>query len=436
MSDVDYIREVIGDRDAIEWFTDAREGEDTIAGPADVWLVTEDGSVTWGWTIAPIPVEVAGRRFRRFRHPDGWAVLVDADEPEQVHADTPLTLHTAGDVAVTVPTGSPPGAGDAYTLAKASSQTAGYDIRPGWTTDRVSEVLALWIEAYLGETVDVRHRAATQGEAAEMARLAGEVEEPQLDEGPMGFDDELADLVGGVDDVFWFQGDLTWPDLDEAEAFRDRVDVRMRHAEGGDSWLASIEPIDDRGGSARRLPDGGLVVLDPDDPTSIRLEWDRRIIAISRQTTGFEPAGNAAPLDRAPSTEQWEELRRVLSEHDDCMLIEAPAWSEGRVAAALSEWASAWTGADVRFVYDFDDPVVQAAIAANDALAEAEPPPPSIRTGTVQRCAHTDEPISPLEEPIPCGARATAYYSEGDAMVMVCNEHTPAGVKTTTLLRA
>lgn len=436
MSDLDYIREVIGDRTRIEWFTDARHGSGNLAGPANLWLLTSEGTVTWGWNIAPIPVDPGERRFRRFRHADGWAILTDSDEPEQIHADTPVTLHTVGNVAVAVPAGTAPGAGDAYTMTKASTESADYSMDPAWPIERVSAALSLWIAAQLGLEVEADHREATDEELAAMAELVGVGGEPDIDGDPLGFDDEIADLVGSLDEVFWFQADLTWPDPAEAEAFRDRIDVRMRHAEGGDSWLASIEPLDDRPGSVRRLVDGGLALLDPDDPTSIRLEWDRRIVAVSRQTTGFEPAGNAAPLSEAPTTEQWEELRRVLSEHDDCVLIEAPAWSEGRVAAALSEWAMAWAGAETEFIYDFEDPAVQGAIEANDLLADTEPPPISIRTGTVQRCGHADEPISPLEEPIACGARATAYYSEGDGMVMVCDDHVPEGVRTTTLLRA
>ncbi|MDX1449133.1 MAG: hypothetical protein R3246_08740, partial [Acidimicrobiia bacterium] len=396
-----------------------------------------EGNALRGWRLSPIPVDPGNRRFRRFRHPDGWVMLTDADDPEALfaipHHDAHLVLDDRGGVvhAVVVPPGASPGSGDAYSLSKAAAGPNRYEIAPAWPVSFVSEVLSLWSQVFL-DTEEIRysHHPADRPPPAEEP----EPMEP-VDTDPLGHDEELAAILGDYDDIFWFQADLTWPDRDDAEAFRDRVDVRVRD-EGFDTWLLSIEPMDGGPGSRRTLADGGVVVLDPDDPSSIRLEHDRMVLAVSVQQTGFEPAGVAVPLGEAPGTDQWEELRRVQGEHEGSIVIHAPAWSEQRVSLALTEWALAWTGPEPRFIYDFDDPVSQAAIEANNRLENAAPAARSVRTATRQVCSHTAEAQVPFEEPLPCGRPATAYYLRDDTPVLVCDEHEPPGVKTTTLLRA
>jgi hypothetical protein len=439
--DPSYLLEVIADRDEIEWFSPGFRREGFLAGPADVYLRTAEGVVTWGWSVEPVPVDAAGRLFRRFRHPEGWVMLTDADDPESILIHATAELHVVAEpdgeirTTVAVDAGSSPSAGDAYTLQKAADDGAEYRLEPGWPTGAVSSALSLWCESFLEQEVAFVAREATPEESDAIAALVGEPEEIVTDADPLGHDEEVAAMIEGYDDIFWFQPDLTWPDAEDAEAFRDRVDVRLRD-EGVDTWLLSVQPIDDAPGSIRLLPDGAEMVLDPSDPTIIRLAWDRLVLAVSVQETGFEPAGVAVPLGKAPATDQWEELRRVQGEHEGSLIIHAPAWSESRVSQALSEWATAWTGLSPRYVYDFDDPVPQAAIEANNLLEQAVPAPRSIRTATRQLCGHTDPVVARHEEPFPCGLPAIAYYREGDAMVLVCDAHAPPGVKLTTLLRA
>lgn len=439
--DPTYLLEVIADRPAVEWFSPATQTEGFLTGPADIYLRTADGVVTWGWSIEPVPVDPRGRSFRRFRHPDGWAMLTDADDPESMLLAATAELHvaTAGNGravhAVAVDTGAVPSAGDAYSLQKATDGAGEYRLEQAWPLGRVSEALALWCEAFLETSVMFTARRPSEEDLEAIAILVEEPDDEITDADPLGHDEEVAAIIEGYEDIFWFQADLTWPDRDDNEAFRDRIDVRIRE-EGRDTWLLSIESIDDSPGSVRALDDGGTMVLDPDDPNTIRLEWDRIVLAVSLQNTGFEPAGVAVPIGTAPGTDQWEELRRVQAEHPDSIVIHAPAWSETRVSLALTEWATAWTGLAPRFVYDFDDPVSQAAIEANNALEHAAPAAGSVRTATRQLCAHTAQVIAQHEEPLPCGLPATAYYRDGDTMILVCDSHAPPGVKLTTLLRA
>jgi hypothetical protein len=435
--DPTHLSDVIAGRDRLVWFS-AGLHDDHLAGPADVYLTTADGEVIPGWRIEPVPVDAGGRRFRRFRHPDGWLLLTDAEDPGSIFVPSTVDLHTVEGAAVryslSVESGGTPGPGEAYELEKAAGRGT-YRLFHGWQADRVSQALSLWCEVFLGTEVSFTSRPPTAEEVAMIPRPGDAPHEDASDSTPLGQDEEIAEILAGYDDVFWFQADLTWPDREDAEAFRDRIDVRMRD-EGVDTWLLAIEPLDGTPGSSRVLPDGGQVVLDPADPTVVRLEFDRTVLAVSVQETGFEPAGVAVPLGSAPGTDQWDELRRVRTEHGGSVVIHAPAWSEARVALALREWARAWTGLEPRFVYDFDDPIPQAAIDANNALEDSAPAARSIRTSTRQTCSHTDDPRSPYEVPIPCGLPATAYFLDEGEPVLVCDEHSPSGVKLTTLLRA
>lgn len=441
MTDFDpaYIVAVVGGRTSVDWFTPTATSAGAIAGPADVYLTTVDGTVTWGWAVAPIPIDGGGRRFRRFDHPDGWVMLTDADDPEQIFLPASLDVHTVTggptDVALAVPAGTVPGPGDAYTLHKAAAHGAAYRLDQGWEPEAVSAALRLWLAVFAEHEVPFEWRSATDEETQAIERLLGEPEPVLVDDGPLGRDDELAEVLAGVDDVFWMQGELTWPDRADREAFRDRIDVRVRDRDGTDTWLVSVEPLP-RSGSRRILPSGGVILLDPEDPTVLGLEWDRLVLAVSRHGTGHEPAGVAVPSGEAPGPDQWDELRRVLGGETAAVLTHAPAWSEERVAEALTTWAAAWAGTAPAFVYDFDDPVAQAGIEANDALGDAEPESPSVRTATRQVCGHSDDPSSPYEVPLACGRPATAYYRDGEAVRLVCDEHVPDGVRLTTLLRA
>jgi hypothetical protein len=441
MFDPTYIAEVLAGRAQVEWITASRQTDDFVTGPSDIYVQTADGTVTWGWSFEPIPVDPEGRRFRRFRHPDGWAMLTDWDDPETIFLPAATEIHTVTDpsgailYSLAIEAGSAPGSGDAYSLQKAADGGGTYKLDVAWRLESVSKALALWCEIFLGSSVEFVGRAPTPEERDAIESL---IEEPETvvshNNDPLGHDDEIAALIEGYDDVFWFQADLSWPDRDDNEAFRDRIDIRIRDSEGVDTWLLSVEPLDETTG--RLLEDGGLVVFDAEDPSVMKVDWDRMVLAVSVQQTGFEPAGVAVALGAGPGTEQWEELRRVRLENPDSVIIHAPAWSETRISLALTEWASAWTGAAPRFVYDFDDPVSQAAIEANNLLESAAPAARSIRTATRQTCVHTDDVISPHENPLPCGVAATAYYRSGDEMVLVCDAHSPAGVKLTTLLRA
>jgi hypothetical protein len=443
MENAHYLDEVIGGRDRIEWFTDAPTADDAVAGPADVYLRTESGDVTWGWAIEPVPLDPGERTFRRLRHPDGWAFLVDADDPELIAVDAPLDVHTVAGgptgVAVVLSHGSVPDMGSALDLARASHQAPGarYTLSPGWPLDHVSDALGVWIAAMLGREVEVVHRDADESDLESIRGLTAGVDSGiETSNEPPGFDEEILELLEPWESLVWFQSDLSWPDEAGRAAFRDRVDVRARDESGAVNWLAVIEPPS---GDEDLVwwpgPDGSPVGFDPFDPSRIILGFDRVVLAVSRQSDGYEPSGVAVPVGQAPSTEQWASLRAAL--HDDAILTYAPAWGEDAVSDALSVWAEAWSGLDLEFEYDFEDPAVAAVQDANDALAETPPLAPSIRTATASRCAHRAEPSGPFEDPLPCGRRATHYFTDaGGDIVAVCEEHVPPGVKATALLRA
>src|SRR5690606_14810248 len=144
--------------------------------------------------------------------------------------------------AVAVEAGAAPSPGDAYTLQKTSDESAEYRLEPAWPVATVSAALGVWCEAYLEREIEFTFRAPTSAEVDAIAELVGAPEDPEIDTEPLGHDAEVAALVEGYEVIFWFQPDLTWPDRDDDEAFRDRVDVRIR-AEGVDTWLLSVEPI-------------------------------------------------------------------------------------------------------------------------------------------------------------------------------------------------
>lgn len=433
---IDALRDAIADRDEVEWFSPAHQSDGHIAGPAEVHVLDSDGTPIPGWRVEPIPVEPGGRRYRRFRAPDGWVMLTEAATPTTLFLVPTVDLHTVASVdgivvtSAAVDAGSAPSSGDAYTLEKANVAGTAYRLSPAWSLDAVSAALSLWCASFLDR--EVAFVAMPPAEESPEFASPDPVDEPA---GATEVDPEIAEIISGYDDVFWFQADLSWPDKDDAEAFRDRIDVRMRD-EGYDTWLASVEPIDDRPGIARTLEDGGRVLLDPEDAGSIRLEYDRLVLAVNVQDTGFEPAGVSVPLGTAPTVEQWEELRRVRGEHQGSVVISTPGWSEHRVGAALTVWADTWAGARPRFVYDFDDPVSQAAIEANNRLEHTPTQTRSVRTAVRQICGHTEAGTARFEIPLPCNQPATAYYMDGDAVVLVCDTHAPDDVRLTTLLRA
>lgn len=440
-----YLDEVIGAREHVEWFTDATIADDAVAGPVDVYLRTETGDVTWGWAVEPIPLDPGERTFRRLRHPDGWAFFVDADDPELIAVDAPVDVHavTGGpsDVTVVLARGGIPDMGSALDLARASREhsDAGYVLAPGWPLEDVSGALQVWIAAMLERDVVVTHRPADDADLESIRRLAEDDDtgsEPSHE--PPGFDEEILELLEPWESLVWFQSDLSWPDSDGRAAFRDRVDVRARDEDGAVNWLAVIEPpAADDDLVWWPGPHGSPVGFDPFDPSRVVLGFDRLVLAVSRQSDGYEPAGVAVPEGQAPSTEQWASLRAALAAQEDAVLTYAPAWGEDAVSAALSLWAEAWSGLDLAFEYDFEDPAVAAVEEANEALAETPPLAPSIRTATASRCAHRPEPSGPFDDPLPCGRRATHYFTDGDGeIVAVCERHVPPGVKATALLRA
>lgn len=441
-----YLAEVIGGRDRIEWFTDAPTADDAVAGPVDVYMRTEAGDVTWGWTVEPVPLDPGDRTFRRLRHPDGWAFLVDEADPELIAVDAPFDVHTVTggptDVGVVLPRGSVPGVGPALDLARASRETpeARYSLDPGWPPSLVSDALAVWVAAVLGRDVTVEHVPADEEAVGSIRRLTAETgSDPESSEEPPGFDEEILELLEPWESLVWFQSDLSWPDPDGRAAFRDRVDVRARDEDGVVNWLAVIEPPTEADEELVwwTAADGSPVGFDPFDPSRIVLPFDRLVLAVSRQSDGYEPLGVAVPIASAPSTEQWSALRAAIAEHEDATLTHAPAWSEESVSDALSLWAEAWAGLELEFEYDFEDPAVATVRQANEALAETPPLAPSIRTATDSRCAFRAEPSGPFDDPLPCGRRATHYFTDDDGeIVAVCERHVPPGVKATALLRA
>lgn len=447
MADFSYLASVLDDRKVVEWFTDAPAAGDAVAGPLDVYLRTTEGDVTWGWAIEPFPLDTGGRAFRRLRRPEAdWILLVDAEEPELVSLDSSVDVHVVRTddrttAAVALPSGAVPDLGDAIDLARATREPgATYLLTQGWRPAAVSDALSLWTAAFLDREIEFTAVSPSPDDLDAVAALIGDAPDdgPEVTDEPVGYDDEIDDIIGGWEAVAWIQGDLTWPDVDDHEAFRDRIDVRFRDEDGTPTWLVAVEPPDpaDEALVWWELDDGGVVGLDPADAGRVALPHDRLVLALSVPDTGFEPAGVSVPLGTAPSSEQWDELRRVSGEHETAVLIHAPAWSEQRVSAALTAWALAWTGQEIEFAYDFDDEIPQATIEANNALADAPPPQRTIRTDRPSFCMYVAPPVSPLEDPLPCGRPGTHYFAEGDQVVVVCEEHIPPDRTVSALLRA
>jgi hypothetical protein len=440
---LEYLRSVIGGRTDVEWFTDSITGSDLVASPMDVFVRTTDGAVTWGWSVQPIPVDPGLRSFRRFRSADELVILTDAQDPEILFIPHSIELHSvsngrqaaysAGLASGTVPSGSV-----AFDLEKAARSSAGrYSIDPAFPHETISAALRLWTASLLEEDVSFSWTPLSEDAENEIGELTGG-DEP--DEGFEGFDAEIADILSEFESIAWFQADLTWPDADNVEAFRDRIDVRFRSPSEGLLYLATIGPLASGDDPWITTTDGGgLMSLDRSDPTVIGLAPDRLVIALSRPSDGYEPAGIAAQWGVPPATEEWAELRTFAAQYPNAVMVTAPALSEDRVADALTTWARYWGDVDVEFGYAYDDPIPQATIEANEALAEAETVSNQfVRTATQNLCVHTDAGTAPNEVPFPCGRPAAFYYTPGDSsegVVLVCEEHVPRAVNASPLLK-
>lgn len=440
----DYLSSVLGDRSEIEWFTDALVGSGAVTGPLDVYLRTSDGAVTWGWSVEPIPLEMGDRRFRRLRHPDGWVMLVDVDDPEMLALPHALDLHTISHEqrvvrALVLEAGSIPDTEQATDLARTSLgySSSVYRIDPGWPVEITSAALSLWVEAHLGRQVRFVHRQPTETETGEMSALISAPEsEVETLADPLDVDEEIAEIVAPFEMLVWFQEDLSWPDRHDRQAFRDRVDVRARDEHGTMTWLAAVEAPDSGEHVLWVEGDGITVGLDPSDPTQIELAHDRLVLAVHLPQTGYEPAGLAVELGSAPRPEQWEQLRSSTEGADEATLIAAPAWSEDRISRALAVWAWAWSGYEVEFAYDPDDPVPRAAIEANQQLAQGLAAGAPLRTNTPPRCSYREPGEVRFEDPLPCNRRATHYYETPAGMVMVCEMHVPEETNVSRLMRS
>ncbi|MDH3251039.1 MAG: hypothetical protein OEQ47_18870 [Acidimicrobiia bacterium] len=440
---LEYLRSVIGGRTEVEWFTDSVTGSDLVASPMDVFVRTTDGAVTWGWSVQPIPVDPGLRTFRRFRSAESLVILTDAAEPEILFIPHTVELHSIShgrqaDFSAGLPSSTVPSASVAFDLEKAARSSEGrYSIDPAFPHETISAALELWTASMLEEGVTFSWSPLSQDEEREIDELTGGED---VDEGFEGFDAEIADILSDFESIAWFQADLTWPDADNTEAFRDHVDVRFRSPSEGLVYLASIGPLGSGDDPWVTTTDrGGLMSLDRSDPTVIGLAPDRLVIALSRPADGYEPAGIATPWGVPPATEDWAELRTFGIQYPSAVMVSAPGWSEGRVADALTTWARYWSDLDVEFGYDYDDPIPQATIEANEALAEAESVSNEfVRTATQNRCVHSDAGTAPNEVPFPCGRTAAFYYTPGDSsegVVLVCEEHVPPDVSASPLLK-
>lgn len=441
---LDYLRSVIGDRSEVSWFTDSITGSDQVTGPMDVFLRTTAGEVTWGWSVAPIPADTAERSFRRFRSEDD-VMLVDAQEPEMIFLPHSTDLHTLSHggraaYSLALDAGDLPDSSQSFDMEKQARSGAGrYSIDPAWHTAHVSRILALWVESLIGADVHFEWAEATDEDLTAIDELAG-----GADIDPAGewtaLDEEIAEIVAGFESIAWIQADLTWPDADNTEAFRDHIDAQFRSPTEGLVYLAAIDPV----GAGTdpiltELGDGSTINFDGADPTLIGLMPDRMVLALNRQADGFEPAGLAVPWGSPPTSEEWAELRRFKADHPDTILIHTIGWSETRVSDALTAWAEWWGGADVEFAYDYEDPMPQAAISRNEVLAETPVAPETfVRTSTVNRCMYVPTDTAPNEDPFPCGRPATHYYtpsSSPEGVVLVCSDHVPRGGIASPLLK-
>ncbi len=440
---LEYLRSVIGGRAELEWFTDSVTGSHLVASPMDVFVRTTDGAVTWGWSVRPIPVDPGLRTFRRFRSADGLVILTDADDPEILFIPHTVELHSIShgrqaEYSAGLASGTVPSASVAFDLEKAARSSQGsYSIDPAFPHETISAALGLWTASLLEEEVAFSWSPLSEDAEREIEELTGGDE---ADEGFEGFDAEIADILSDFESIAWFQSDLTWPDRDNVEAFRDHVDVRFRSPAEGLVYLASIAPLGSGEDPWITTTDGGgLMSLDRSDPTVVGLAPDRLVIALSRPSDGYEPAGIAAAWGTPPAAEEWAELRTFAAQYPDAVMVFAPGWSEDRIADALTTWARQWADVDVEFGYDYEDPIPQATIEANEALAEAESVSNEfVRTATQNRCVHTDAGTAPNEVPFPCGRPAAFYFTPGDSsegVVLVCEEHVPRGVNASPLLK-
>lgn len=274
---IEYIGSVLGDRTGVTWFTDSLVGSDAVAGPLDVFLQTTDGAVTWGWSVSPIPIDLAGRTFRRFRTTADWALLIDGNEPELLYLNHGLDLHAVSsengtEFAAIVATGLIPDSATAFDLEKATREhTSGFSISPAYPTDAVSRALELWCASLLQREITFEWAPLEASAADAIAELTGADSLPDGDE-PVGFDQEIADLVGGFASIAWLQPDLTWPDADNVEAFRDHVDVRFRVPEQGIVYLASVVPLGEGIDPTFTATDDGAPSTSI-TPTRLSLDW-------------------------------------------------------------------------------------------------------------------------------------------------------------------
>ena len=440
---LEYLASVIAGRPRLEWFTDSVSSSEHVTGPLDVFVRTVDDAVTWGWSVQPLPVDAGGRRFRRFVDEKEFVILPDADALDTIFVPHDIELHSISDgrtasYAAPVGAGGIPSAAVAFDLEKAARDSSGrYSVDPAWPHETVSHALGLWVNSLLGLDTEFSWRPLSDADNAEIETLtAGD--EPDTDF--VGFDDEIADLLSSFSEIAWLQGDLTWPDADNVEAFRDHVDVRFRSPSDGLVYLASIGALGTGDDPWIGMTDaGGLVSLDRSEPTTIGLAPDRTVFALNRPSDGYEPAGFAAPFGVPPTTDEWAELRTFALETPDAHLIHAHGWSEALIADALALWSLRWADADVTYAYDYEDPIAQDAIQRNEGLADA--PQSSnefVRTATANRCAFTQPPSLPNERPFPCGQPATHYFTPGgtaDGVVLVCELHVPDNVSVSPLLK-
>jgi hypothetical protein len=446
---VRYVAEVLGSDRELSWITDAARRVDDVTGAEafpstiDVYAGVEASSVTWMWSVAPVTADqLFGTTdgLRALRHPDGWLVLIDADDPAFIWVEPDADVYRSGSRTVIVDGGSIPRPGVVGRLSEEP-----FDVESGLTPSRISAALGLWIEALLGAEVRMAASPIDESQRAAIARLASSVdpgEEPAGarvvgEEALGGILADADDIVGARQSVWWVQTELTWPDESGEPCFPGSIQIHVRESDGALAWLAEMVPLEgavddlDRPELATIDCDGWTIAVPVDDPYVIHVPFDRQLFTVGRASDAYEALGIGVVLGVPPTADVWDRLRVAVNDLEGGVVHRAPGWSEERVSESLAAWLAAGSDRTVEFWYDPDDPVSRQGEIANRDRADAEP-----RTAaTGRRCMFVRPDSLEHEVGARCANPQQFHYRMGEDVVFVCDRHVPDGVAVTPVMQ-
>ncbi len=444
---VGYVAEVIGSDPDLTWFTDAPASIDDISGVAafsdalDVYTGIAPESVTWLWSVAPITIDQllgATEGLRALRHPAGWTLLIDGDDPAFLWVEPDADIYRSGQRTVVTDSGTVPRSGVIGRLGESP-----FDVRAGVTSSRISAALALWVRALLDAELEVNHAPVDRVLREAIGRLASAISEDDESTQPTVVGDEELDglledareIIGERQSAWWVQTELTWPDQDGEPCFPGSIQVHVRESDGALSWLAELVPSDPQSGESEvvRLEcDGWDIEVALDDPYVIRVPYDRLVFSVGRASDSFEAAGFGVALGSPPAVAVWDSLRAATAELEGGVAQRTPGWSEERVSESLAAWFLAGTGRQVEFWYDPDDPVSRQGEIANRDRADAVVRP---STSVDRRCMYVRPDALPFEIGARCASPQQFHFRSGDDVVFVCDQHVPDGVSVTPVMQ-